>query len=301
MTLTVNVTAPSSQRARWAITSKLINDERLLLHDIQSGDTNTRVVSTPPIHIADPDGHTPHNRIMKLNDALSELSDRHPGRIFSLATINAYDGDRAAGEVERVVNNLGFKGIFVESACGDMLIDAPQARPALAAAARLKIPVFVHPINPQPFYAQMEPYGRVGTLFARGTVNAAALLSLIEGGVFIELPELQVVVTCLAFGGLAMSEGCQEFSRLSAETLGAVRKNIYVDTMGFSPTLIRASVDLLGANNVLAGSDWPIANDKPIRSRLEHALSRAGLTTEQQLLIAGANALRLLGMHDATS
>jgi aminocarboxymuconate-semialdehyde decarboxylase len=66
--------------------------------------------------------------------------------------------------------------------------------------------------------------------------------------------------------------------------------------MGFDPTLIRASVDLLGVSNVLVGSDWPIISDGPIRSRVEHALTNAGISNDaDRRLIAGGNTLRLLG------
>ena len=37
-----------------------------------------------------------------------------------------------------------------------------------------------------------------------------------------------------------------------------LRKHVFIDTTLLHPALIRASVDLLGADNVVAGSDWPI-------------------------------------------
>jgi len=45
---------------------------------------------------------------------------------------------------------------------------------------------------------RMVSYGRIGTLFARGTINAQALIALVEGGVFEALPGLRVAVTALA-------------------------------------------------------------------------------------------------------
>ena len=37
---------------------------------------------------------------------------------------------------------------------------------------------------------------------ARATINSAALIAMLEGGTFDEIPGLRVVVTTLAFGGL---------------------------------------------------------------------------------------------------
>ncbi|WP_163317081.1 amidohydrolase family protein, partial [Enterobacter hormaechei] len=92
-----------------------------------------------------------------------------PGRIHGLATVDAYAGESAARELTRAVRELGLRGVFVESAKGDLFIDAPEARPTLQAAAELGIPVFVHPVNP-PLSRLLAPYGPVGTLYARGTV-----------------------------------------------------------------------------------------------------------------------------------
>ncbi len=292
--LTTVENAPASQKVRWAATNKLISDERLLLADIDAGDIAARVVNCPTAHICDAAGNVPHETIIRINDELAALQARHPGRIHALATVEAYDGDRAARELERAVQQLGLRGVFVECAKGDLLIDAPQARPTLEVAARLGIPVFVHPVNPQPLLARMEPYGRLGTLLARGAVNSQSLIALIEGGTFTALPDLKVVVTALAFGGLAIASGFQHFSKLPGGTHEILRRNVFIDTMEFDATMIRAAVDMVGAGNVLVGSDWPIVSDGPIRSKVETALQAAGLSAADQAAVASGNALRLM-------
>jgi hypothetical protein len=60
--------------------------------------------------------------------------------------------------------------------------------------------------------------------------------------------------------------------------------------------LIRASVDLLDAHNVIAGSDWPI-NEGSIRDRLTRAMQDATLSDDEQYAIAAGNCRRLLGIH----
>jgi aminocarboxymuconate-semialdehyde decarboxylase len=292
--LTTVETAPPTQKARWAATNKLISDEKLLLADIEAGDLSARVVNCPTAHLCDTAGNVPAGTIEAINDELAVLQSRHPGRIHALATVDAYDGDRAARELERAITKLGLKGVFVECAKGSLLIDAPQAAPTLEVAAKLGIPVFVHPVNPQPLLGQMEPYGRIGTLFARGTVNSQSLIALIEGGTFTRLPDLRVVVTALAFGGLAMASGFSHFSKLPAGTRDILRRNIFIDTMEFDANMIRAAVGMVGPSNVLAGSDWPIVNDGAIRGKLEAALAAAGLSPEDRARVAGGNALGLL-------
>lgn len=133
--------------------------------------------------------------------------------------------------------------MLLESAKGDLLLDAPQARPTLATAAALGVPVVDHPVNPQPLTRQRAPYGRLGTLFARGTVNAASLIALLEGGVFDELPNLQVVVTTLAIGGALLGGGLTG-AKLRNDTPALLRSHVYIDTMGFDPALIRNTAEI---------------------------------------------------------
>ena len=288
--------APAGQRARWEAIARRLSDEDLLLKDVRDGELSARVVNIPAQLMADADGRVPHDTIMAMNDALAGLVARHPGRIHGLASVDAYDGDKSAREAERAVRGLGLRGLFVECARGDLLIDAPQARPTLEVAAQHGVPVFVHPVAPQPLTRQMAPYGLIGTLFARGTVNSAALIALVEGGVFSQLPGLRVVVTAHAIGGLAMAAGLSSQSRLPSGTIDVMRKHVFIDTTLFHPALIRASVDLLGAGNVVAGSDWPIAGDQPVRGLLTDAMRGAKLSDDEQSAIAAGNSLRLLGI-----
>ena len=288
--------APAGQRARWEAIARRLSDEDLLLKDIRDGELGARVVNIPAQLMADADGRVPHDTIMAMNDDLAGLVARHPGRIHGLASVDAYDGDKSAREAERAIRELGLRGLFIECARGDLLIDAPQARPTLEVAAKHGVPVFVHPVAPQPLTRQMVPYGLIGTLFARGTVNSASLIALVEGGVFSQLLGLRVVVTAHAIGGLAMAAGLSGQSRLPGGTIDVMRRHVFIDTTLFHPALIRASVDLLGAGNVVAGSDWPVAGDKPLRDPLTEAMRGANLSDDEQSAIAAGNCLRLLGI-----
>jgi len=293
--VTAGRAAPPDQRARWEALARKLADEDLLLADIDGGDVGARVVNIPAQLIGDADGRVPHETIVAMNDDLAELVGRHRGRIHGLASVDAYDGETSACEAERAIHDLKLRGIFVDCARGDLMIDAPQARPTLEVAAKLGVPVFIHPVAPQPLTRQMARYGVVGTLFARGTANSASLIALLEGGVFTQLPGLRVVVTALEFGGLAMAASLANQSRLGPDTLAVLRKHVLIDTMWPQPALIRAAVDLLGTENVIAGSDWPIVPG-PFGVKLKEAMRQAELSVEQQGAIAGGNCMRLLGI-----
>ena len=290
--------APASQRARWETITAKLADELLLLKDVDDGHLAARVINIPAGLIADAEGRVPHDTIVAINDHVAALVARHPGRLHGLASVDPYDGERAAREAERAIRDLGLLGLFVDCARGDMLLDAAQARPTLQVAAHFGVPVFAHPVAPQPLTRQMAPYGVIGTLFARGTVNSAALIALVEGGAFAELPNLRVVVTGHAIGGLAMASGLSRQSGLPTGATDVMRKHVYIDTQMIHPALIRAAVDLLGADHMMAGSDWPIVDDGPMREPLRDAMAGAGLSCQEQDAIAGGNCRHLLGVME---
>jgi aminocarboxymuconate-semialdehyde decarboxylase len=125
-------------------------------------------------------------------------------------------------------------------------------------------------------------------------VNSAALIALVEGGVFSQLPRLRVVVTAHAVGGLAMASGLSKQSRIPGGAINVLRKHVFIDTQMIHAPLIRAAVDLLGSDRVLAGSDWPIVDDGPIGEPLAEAMRLAGLSETEQNAIAAKNCLQLL-------
>jgi hypothetical protein len=146
----------------------------------------------------------------------------------------------------------------------------------------------------------MAPYGVIGTLFARGTVNAAVLIALVESGVFAELPDLRVVVTGHAVGGLAMASGLSRQSRQPTGATEVMRRHVFIDTQMVHPALIRAAVDLLGAGHVMAGSDWPIVDDGPVCGRCStrwrrQACRRTSRTPSRPETVCASSASRKAG------
>ena len=166
---------------------------------IATADIAGRVINTPTAFIEDADGNVPAGTIERINDGLAELVSKNPGRLYALATVDAFSGDAGARELTRAVP-VGRRGVFLESAKKDLLLDAPQARPTLATAASLGVPVFVHPVTDPAMHKRFARYGFLGVRLARGTINSAALFALLESGTFDELPNLRVVVTTLALG-----------------------------------------------------------------------------------------------------
>jgi len=294
--LTTTAGLSGAARQRWERINVGLHSEDALLGSIESAGISARVLNSPTAFIQDTDGNVPRDTERRLNDGMAELVGKHPGKLHGLATVNAFSGEEGARELTRAVRELNLRGAFLESARGnDLLLGDPPSRPVLAAAAALGVPVFVHPQTDPQLHVRFSRTGPVGLRLARGTINNAALVNLLESGAFDEVPNLHVVVTTLAFGGILLAGGFGDGLNIRSDAPALARRHIYVDTMGINPAVVRAAVDLLGTDHVLAGTDWPIVEEKNLPARLRKAFAHAGLSPNEQQMIAGGNALRLLG------
>ncbi|ASP86657.1 amidohydrolase family protein [Sinorhizobium meliloti] len=110
------------------------------------------------------------------------------------------------------------------------------------------------------------------------------------------LPDLHLVFATLGLGAIVQAARGGIYDR--AERAIGRRRNIYFDARGHDPDIIRTLTGSLGAERVLAGTDWPILaalNGEALRQ----SLAQAGLNEREARLVAGGNARRLLGLrHD---
>jgi predicted TIM-barrel fold metal-dependent hydrolase len=294
-TLTNLANVPPPARPAWEKINANLQSENALIASVESAGLSARVINTPTAFIEDADGKVPADATQRVNDRMAEVCARHPGKLHGLATVDAYSGDAGARELTRAVKELRLRGVFVESARGDLLLGDKETRPMLKAAADLGVPVFVHPQTDPQLHKRFSRTGRIGLRLARGTINNAALINMLESGAFDEAPKLQLVVTTLALGGLMLAGGFGDGARIRSDAPALTRRHVYVDTMGINPVTVRAAIDLLGADHVLMGTDWPIVEEKSVPERLAKALAHSGLNAAEQQMVAGGNALRLLG------
>lgn len=274
------------QRAFWEGVNRHLSSADALEASLET--VTARVINTPLEFLKTHDAR-------RINDSVAATVGRHPGRLHGLATVDAYTGEPAARELERAVKALGLRGLFMESAKDGLLPDAPEARPTLAAAAGLGVPIFLHPVADTQLDARFRRFGRMGVRLTRSTINAAALYALLEGGLFEALPGLRVVVTALAFGGVLLAAGMADGSRLRKDTPSAQRRHVYIDTTGMDALGMRAAIDIVGDDHVVLGTDWPVVQEQDLAARLAAMFDGWGLDAGARERVAGGNALHLLG------
>lgn len=292
--LTTLVGLPPAQRPFWESVNRVLADPDALIASMETDAIAARVISTPLEFLQNAEGKVPPGTIAHINDAIAALVHKYPGRLYGLATVDAYSGEAGARELTRAVKQLGLRGVFVESAKGDLLPDADEARPTFAAAAALGVPVFLHPVEDAQLYERFKPYGRLGVRLTRGTINSAALMAMLDSGMFEAIPNLRVVVTSLALGGVLLAGTVGDGARLRKDTPEASRRHVYVDTTGMHPATVRSAIDLLGADHVLLGTDWPVVVEKA--DQMQAVLAGCGLGTAEQQMVASGNTLKLLGV-----
>src|SRR5438477_8630514 len=90
------------------------------------------------------------------NDRLAETVRSHPDRFAGFAALPTADPRAAADELERAVTRLGFKGAMVNGMTEGVFHDDERFWPIYERAAKLDVPIYLHPAVPHP--AVVEAY-----------------------------------------------------------------------------------------------------------------------------------------------
>lgn len=198
-----------------------------------------------------------------LNDHIAGVVANHPKRFVGLSTLPMQSPDLAVRELERCVKELKLPGVEIGSHVNGMNLDDPKLFPVFEAAQALDAAVFVHPwdmLAKDRMLKYWTPW-----LVAMPAETALAICSMIFGGVFERLPKLRV---CFAHGGGAFpaTVGRIEHGFQVRPDLCAVdnKKNplsylgrFYVDSLVHNKGMLRYMIELMGANSIALGSDYP--------------------------------------------
>ncbi|MFC8526888.1 amidohydrolase family protein [Nocardia sp. NPDC057227] len=259
----------------------LLDDTEELLRFTREGGVSHRVLGAPVDLLFGP-GEVPREQLDRVNEHLAGLVAAHAPLLGGLGTVNAFAGADGAEQVRDAVGRLGLAGIVIDSARDGVSVGAPVTRPTLEAAAELRVPVFVHPVFAPDTAALEATAGAPGVSFGRGFTNGIALLTLLHHGVTDDLPKLDLVFTSLGTGALLFA----------ADHLAGRQHRIHIDTLRLNPAALRYQIDVLGADRVVLGTDWPIRTDGTRRD-VTAFFDAAELDSTARALVGGDNARRL--------
>ena len=235
------------------------------------------------------------------NDNLAQAVADHSDRFVGFgATVPLQDVDLAIAELDRVVDELEFKGLQIGGTVDGHNLDEPRFRPFWAAVEAKGVPVILHPSG----YPEGQRFGDyfLTNCIGNPLETMVATTRMIFSGLFEEHPDLKLV---LLHGG-----GYLPFYAARADHTWEVRpetrvkiadrppsyymKRLYYDTMVFQPLYLRHLIEVVGSDRVMIGTDFPfdMGEDDPVA--LVDAVE--GLTEDQRAAIKGANAIEAFGL-----
>jgi predicted TIM-barrel fold metal-dependent hydrolase len=265
-----------------------VRDESLALND--RGDITARLLDLGPsrieamdaagidvqiVSLAPPGTHgLPAGDAIALaraaNDRASAAVNQCPTRLRALTTLPMSDPAAALAELERTANAPGQVGIMSYGRSGDRPLDDPANDEVLAAAARMRRPVFIHPQVPpnavrDASYRGFDPMTELGlATFGWGWHVEAGLaaLRLILRGTFDRHPELQIV---LGHWGELLLFWLDRADSLSSVATHLERRvadyfttNVHIATSGMlTPRLLRQALEYTSTDRILLSGDYP--------------------------------------------
>lgn len=238
---------------------------------------------------------------MRINDDLARIIQAYPGKFIGLGSIGFGDPQRSIAEVNRCINQLGFKGLQIFSNIAHKMLDSPEFLPVFKHIGMLGVPIHLHPAIPSG-----QPGLDTASLFlSLGFPYDASLntLRLIQSGIFDEVPNLTLIVAHI--GGIIpyLKGRIEAYSAPSplltdplrlVHPLGYYLSNLYVDTVCYHREALECSYKVMGADHLLYGTDHPFGSYHVAAEIIEQL---DGSETARELIYHG-NAERLLRLNE---
>lgn len=223
----------------------------------------------------------------KINDILADIIEKHPDRFAGLAALALRSPDAAADELERAVKQLGLKGALILPHVGGEFIDAKPYWPIFERAAKLEVPIYIHPAFPSTDRRkQYTGYPEIaGPLWGFAAEASLAAVRLICSGIFDEYPDLKIILGHLGEAlpfwmwrldnrmEIERTVGTPFARKLKKLPSLCIKDNIFVTTSGmlWGPALTCTQM-ALGTEKILFSVDYPFEPNQEAINFMESAL-----------------------------
>ena len=278
----------------------VVLDERLAGMDAQGIDLE--VLSINPWWY-DKDRELVTKVIQLQNEGLAELCARQPDRLAAFASLALQFPDLAVRQLEDAVRKYGLKGAAIGGSVAGYEFADPKFHPVWAKAQELDVTLFIHPQSTPELSKRFKGNGWLSNVIGNPLDTTIALEHLIFEGTFDKFPRLKV---CAAHGGGFLGsyaprmdygcfinpDGCNPDIKLKKKPTEYMRQ-IFFDSLVFTPEALRHLVAEVGASQVVIGTDHPIPwNQHPV----DHVIATKSLSDKEKAAILGGNAAKLLGI-----
>jgi aminocarboxymuconate-semialdehyde decarboxylase len=275
-------------------------EERLA--DMDKMDLDVMAVScAPPQFHYGVEASVGHESSQLINDTIAAKIGPHPDRFVGIATVPLQNTDLALRELDRAINQLGFRGVMISASVGEEELSAERLEPFWERCQALDIPVFIHPAS-----FKTTRFGRhyLTNVIGNPLDTTVAVHYLIFDGVMARYPRLKVFLS--HGGGFAGAYGARMDHAFGArpdcrekidELPSTYLKRFYFDSVVFSFDQLAYLIGKYGEDHVLIGTDYPA--DMGEYTPVEHVYQVDGLSETAREKICGLNALSLMGLDEA--
>ena len=197
-----------------------------------------------------------------INDNLADICGKYPDRFVGLGTVPFQAPELAVAELERLHKSLGLRGIEIATNVAGADLSEPRFRPIFARAEELGLVLFMHPTGFPEASRFRDHY--FTNIIGNPLDTTVAVHHLIFGGVLQDHPNLKLV---LSHGGgylPAYSGRIDHAASARPDTCECIRhmpthylRRLYFDTVLFEPRALCFLCDVVGAERVMLGSDYP--------------------------------------------
>ena len=248
--------------ARFFGVTPAMTDVSKRLEDMDRAGIDVEVVSlsTPNVFFTDA-RHQPQVARM-MNDSYAELIAKHPQRFKGFASIPMDAPEPALNELHRAIDELKLNGVILLSNIGGKPLTSPEYRPFFAEANRMKLCIFLHPMIPANSDAFREYV--LGPIIGFPFDTSLAVARMCYDGMFADFPDIRWIIGHL--GGAVpylmerMDNGYRDFPECRAhidQVPSFYLKRLYYDTVSFSPHTLMMVRNMVGAEHMVMGSDYP--------------------------------------------
>ncbi|MEO6842778.1 MAG: amidohydrolase family protein [Bradyrhizobium sp.] len=244
-------------------------------------------------------------QVVKLqNEKLAELCASKPDRFAGFASLTLQAPDLAVQELETAIKQQGLRGAAIGGNVGGVAFSDPKFHPVLAKAEELGATLFIHPQGIPELNKLVAGNGWLSNAISYMTDTTIALSHMIFEGTFDRFSKLKVIA---AHGGgylpsyadrsdhacLVNPGGCNPDIKLKKQPTEYL-KQIYFDSLVFTPEAIRHLAAQVGAGQLVLGSDYPFPWQlQPV----DHIFACTSLSDDEKADILGRTASKLLNFE----
>jgi aminocarboxymuconate-semialdehyde decarboxylase len=289
---------PAGSSANWDNPKLRIGPDRLGIMDEQGIDVEALSIN-PFWYGAERD--LARQIIQVQNEKLAALCATHPDRFVAFATVALQHPDLAAQQLEDG-KKLGLRGAAIGGHVNEEEISSRRFDPFWAKAEELGAPIFIHPQGIPELQKRLQGNGYLNNVIANPLETTIALSHLIFDGTLDRFPGLKI---CAAHGGgylpsysARSDHGCATspgscFPTPLKKHPSEYLRQLYFDSLVFTPEALRHLVAECGASQIVMGTDWPFPWTT---TAVDHILNAPDLTDVERRAILGGTASKLLGI-----